>query len=87
LEKLYLSLKGSIYDEPIAMERKIPMSFIKKLPDSNADFVHTMGEWDCWLGFREYRRKEVTIIKKILIVISDNGLGSKNSCISEVKRW
>jgi hypothetical protein len=31
LGKLCLSLKGSIYDEPIAMKRRIQMSSIKKL--------------------------------------------------------
>jgi hypothetical protein len=38
LEKLCLSLKGSIYDEPIAMEIRIQMSSIKKLAHPNADF-------------------------------------------------
>jgi hypothetical protein len=33
------------------------------------------------------RRKEVTFIKNILILMSVNDLGSKNSCVSEVKRW
>jgi len=32
------------------------------------------------------RRKEVTIIKKILMM-RVNDLESKNSCVSEVKRW
>jgi len=29
----------------------------------------------------------VTFIKNILILMSVNDLGSKNSCVSEVERW
>jgi hypothetical protein len=35
----------------------------------------------------EKRRKEVTFIKNILILMKVNDLGSKNSYVSQVERW